>query len=156
MELGDRAIRHVLEQYNSVLGGVNDNRWRIEHSQVVSTEDLSLYKSSSIIPSVQPTHATSDMYWAGERLGKSRIRRAYRYLDLKNILGMLPLGTDFPIEGIEPIKTFYAATIRKDAGGYPEGGYYMDQALDRNSALLGMTIWASIANRTEQKLKPVL
>ncbi len=147
--IGDRAVRHVLEEYNSVLGGVNDNRWRIEHSQVVSTEDLSLYESASIIPSVQPTHATSDMYWAAERLGKGRIRRAYRYLDLKNILGMLPLGTDFPIEGIEPIKTFYAATIRKDAEGYPEGGYYMDQALDRNSALLGMTVWASIANRTE-------
>tara|TARA_B000000565_G_scaffold166647_1_gene125995 strand:+ start:204 stop:539 length:336 start_codon:yes stop_codon:yes gene_type:complete len=64
---------------------------------------------------------------------------------------MLPLGTDFPIEGIEPIKTFYAATIRKDAEGYPEGGYYMDQALDRNSALLGMTVWASIANRTESE-----
>ena len=91
------------------------------------------------------------MYWAGERLGKGRIRRAYRYEDLKNVLGMLPLGTDFPIEGIEPLKTFYAATIRKDSEGYPENGYYMDQALSRNSALLGMTVWASIANRTESE-----
>ena len=64
---------------------------------------------------------------------------------------MIPLGTDFPIESIEPLKTFYAATIRKDSDGYPEEGYYMDQALDRNSALLGMTVWASIANRTESE-----
>ena len=149
--IGDRAVRHILEEYNDVLGGINDKRWRIEHSQVVSTEDLPLYASASIIPSIQPTHATSDMYWAGERLGKGRIRRAYRYEDLKNVLGMLPLGTDFPIESIDPLKTFYAATIRKDSDGYPENGYYMDQALSRNSALLGMTVWASIANRTESE-----
>ena len=149
--IGDRAVRTILEQYNQVLGGVNDNRWRVEHSQVVASDDLKLYETASIIPSVQPTHATSDMYWAGERLGKGRIRRAYRYVDLKNILGMIPLGTDFPIESIEPLKTFYAATIRKDSDGYPDGGYYMDQALDRNSALLGMTVWASIANRTESE-----
>ncbi len=147
--IGDKAVRHILNEYNAVLGGTNDKRWRIEHSQVVTTEDLPLYASASIIPSIQPTHATSDMYWAGERLGKGRIRRAYRYEDLKNILGMVPLGTDFPIESIEPLKTFYAATIRKDSEGYPENGYYMDQALSRNSALLGMTVWASIANRTE-------
>lgn len=150
--IGDRAVRHILEQYNEVLGGVNDNRWRVEHSQVVASEDLPLYESASVIPSIQPTHATSDMYWAGERLGKGRIRRAYRYMDLKNILGMIPLGTDFPIESIEPIKTFYAATIRKDSKGYPEEGYYTDQALDRNSALLGMTVWASVANRTENEV----
>lgn len=149
--IGDKAVRHILEEYNTVLGGTNDKRWRIEHSQVVTSEDLPLYASASIIPSIQPTHATSDMYWAGERLGKGRIRRAYRYEDLKNVLGMLPLGTDFPIEGIEPLKTFYAATIRKDSEGYPENGYYMDQALSRNSALLGMTVWASIANRTESE-----
>ncbi|MBM71516.1 MAG: amidohydrolase [Crocinitomicaceae bacterium] len=147
--IGDKAVRHILNEYNAVLGGINDKRWRIEHSQVVTTDDLPLYASASIIPSIQPTHATSDMYWAGERLGKGRIRRAYRYEDLKNILGMVPLGTDFPIESIEPLKTFYAATIRKDSEGYPENGYYMDQALSRNSALLGMTIWASIASRTE-------
>ena len=150
--IGDHAVRHILEHYNKVLGGVNDNRWRIEHSQVVASEDLALYESASVIPSIQPTHATSDMYWAGERLGKGRIRRAYRYMDLKNILGMIPLGTDFPIESIEPLKTFYAATIRKDSKGYPEEGYYTDQALDRNSALLGMTVWASVANRTEKEV----
>lgn len=150
--IGDRAVHHILEHYNEVLGGVNDRRWRIEHSQVVSTDDLHLYKSACVIPSIQPTHATSDMYWAGERLGKGRIRRAYRYQDLKNILGMVPLGTDFPIEDISPLKTYYAATIRKDPEGYPDGGFNMDQALDRNSALLGMTLWASIANKTESEV----
>tara|TARA_B110000444_G_C18711282_1_gene533823 strand:- start:464 stop:889 length:426 start_codon:yes stop_codon:yes gene_type:complete len=89
------------------------------------------------------------MYWAGERLGKSRIRHAYRYGDLMNTIGILPLGTDMPVEDIDPLKTFYAATIRKDVTGYPESGYMMDQALDRSSALLGMTIWSAIANNND-------
>jgi predicted amidohydrolase YtcJ len=147
--IGDRSVRNILNHYYEILGGVNDRRWRIEHSQVVAAEDLALYERASVIPSVQPTHATSDMYWAGERLGKGRIRRAYRYKDLKNVLGMIPLGTDMPIEDIDPLKTFYAATVRKDAEGYPEEGFYMDQALDRNSTLLGMTVWASMANNTD-------
>ena len=150
--IGDRAVRTVLEHYTDILGGVNDRRWRIEHSQVVHREDLQLYAESSVIPSVQPTHATSDMYWAAERLGRGRIRRAYIYKDLQNLLGILPLGTDFPIEGISPISTFYAATIRKDASGYPAEGYQVDQALDRNSALLGITVWASIANNNESEV----
>ena len=107
---------------------------------------------ASIIPSVQPTHATSDMYWAGERLGKSRIRHAYRYRDLMNTIGILPLGTDMPVEDIAPLKTFYAATIRKDASGYPEDGYMMDQSLDRSSALLGMTLWSAIANNNDSEV----
>lgn len=150
--IGDRAVRTVLEHYTDILGGVNDRRWRIEHSQVVHREDLQLYVESSVIPSVQPTHATSDMYWAAERLGRGRVRRAYIYKDLQNLLGILPLGTDFPIEGISPISTFYAATIRKDASGYPAEGYQVDQALDRNSALLGITVWASIANNNDSEV----
>lgn len=150
--IGDRAVRTVLEHYAEILGGVNDRRWRVEHSQVVHSDDIELFAQSSVIPSVQPTHATSDMYWAAERLGRGRIRRAYIYKDLQNILGILPLGTDFPIEGISPISTFYAATVRKDASGYPAEGFNIDQALDRNSALLGITVWASIANNNDSEV----
>lgn len=150
--IGDRAVRNILVHYAEILGGVNDRRWRIEHSQVVHRDDLSMFAQSSVIPSVQPTHATSDMYWAADRLGRGRIRQAYIYKDLQNILGILPLGTDFPIEDISPIKTFYAATARKDSEGYPENGFNMDQALDRNSALLGITLWPSIANNNDSEV----
>ena len=150
--IGDSAVRNVLNLYNSVLGGQNDKRWRIEHAQVVSPSDLPLFTSASIIPSVQPTHATSDMYWAGKRLGRNRIRTAYAYRDLQDVLGLLPLGTDMPVEDIDPRKTFYAATIRKDSEGYPSEGYHIDQSISRESALYGMTLWAAIANFHEEEV----
>jgi len=144
--IGDSAVRNVLKVYNEILGGQNDKRWRIEHAQVVNPKDLPLFTSASVIPSVQPTHATSDMYWAGERLGRNRVRHAYAYKDLEQALGLLPLGTDMPVEDIDPIKTFYAATVRKDSDGFPQEGYHKDQSLSRQSALHGMTLWAAIAN----------
>ena len=150
--IGDSAVRNVLNLYNSVLGGQNDKRWRIEHAQVVSPSDLPLFTSASVIPSVQPTHATSDMYWAGKRLGRNRIRTAYAYRDLQDVLGLLPLGTDMPVEDIDPRKTFYAATIRKDSEGYPSEGYHIDQSISRESALYGMTLWAAIANFHEEEV----
>lgn len=150
--IGDSAVRNVLNIYNDILGGHNDKRWRIEHAQVVTPEDLPLFSSASIIPSVQPTHATSDMYWAGERLGRNRIRHAYAYNDLEQVLGLLPLGTDMPVEDIDPIKTFYAATIRKDSHGFPKDGYHTDQSLSRQSALYGMTLWAAIANFQDESV----
>ena len=150
--IGDSAVRNVLNLYNSILGGQNDKRWRIEHAQVVSPSDLPLFTSASIIPSVQPTHATSDMYWAGKRLGRNRIRTAYTYRDLQDVIGILPLGTDMPVEDIDPRKTFYAATIRKDAEGYPSEGYHIDQCITRESAIYGMTLWAAIANFHEEEV----
>ena len=150
--IGDSAVRNVLNLYNAILGGQNDKRWRIEHAQVVSPSDLPLFTSASIIPSVQPTHATSDMYWAGERLGRNRIRTAYTYRDLQHVIGILPLGTDMPVEDIDPRKTFYAATVRKDSEGFPSEGYHVDQSLTRESAIYGMTLWAAIANFHENEV----
>jgi predicted amidohydrolase YtcJ len=103
------------------------------------------------VPSVQPTHATSDMYWAGARLGKEREKGAYAFRRLMEQNGWLPLGTDFPVEDISPILTFYASAIRKDAKGFPEGGYQFDNALSREQTLRGMTIWAAKANFEEQE-----
>ncbi|SHF70632.1 amidohydrolase [Pedobacter caeni] len=149
--IGDSANRSILKIYNKVLGGKNDKRWRIEHAQVVAPEDFGLFGSANVVPSVQPTHATSDMYWAGDRLGKERLKGAYAYKQLMQQNGWLPLGTDFPVEDINPIFTFYAATVRKDAKNFPTGGFQMENALSREEALRGMTIWAAKANFEEKE-----
>lgn len=148
--IGDAANRLILNIYGDVLKGTNDKRWRIEHSQIVDPSDLELYKKFTIIPSIQPTHATSDMPWAEERLG-SRIKHAYAYKELLGMNGIVALGTDFPIEDIDPLKTFYSATIRKDLKGNPEEGFQSENSLSRREALKGMTIWAAISNFEEDK-----
>lgn len=149
--IGDSANRVILQVYANVLGGVNDNRWRIEHAQVVHKNDVPSFSKYSIIPSIQPTHATSDMPWAWERLGRNRLARAYVYQELKQQLGMAALGTDFPVEDISPIKTFYAAVVRKDFSGNPSEGFQIENALSREDALRGMTIWAALSNFEENK-----
>jgi len=149
--IGDSANRVMLKIYASVLKGKNDRRWRIEHSQIVAPEDVKLFGEYNIVPSVQPTHATSDMYWAGTRLGKKRLKSGYAYKDLLQQNGWMPLGTDFPVENINPMYTFYAAVERKDLKGYPEGGFQMENAITRKEALQGMTIWAAKANFEEKE-----
>lgn len=149
--IGDSANRSVLKIYNQVLGGKNDKRWRIEHAQVIAPADFDLFGKASIVPSVQPTHATSDMYWAADRLGKERVKGAYAYKQLLAQNGWLPLGTDFPVEQINPMYTFYAATARKDAKEFPQGGYQMENALTKQETLKGMTIWAAKANFEEKE-----
>ena len=153
--IGDAAVRRVLQHYGELLGGVNDLRWRIEHAQVVHKQDVDAFRAFTIIPSVQPTHATSDMYWAGQRLGRNRVRRAYIYRTLQAQLGWLPLGTDFPVEGIQPLRTYYAAVVRKDVEGWPEEGWQQEEALARESALRGMTGWAALACFRENDLGQV-
>lgn len=149
--IGDSGNRMILKTYAKYLKGKNDLRWRIEHAQVVNKEDFDLFGTQSIIPSVQPTHATSDMYWAGDRLGTERVKGAYAYKQLLQQNGWIPLGTDFPVEDISPFKTFYAAVVRKDAKGWPEQGYQTENALTREEALRGMTIWAARANFEENE-----
>jgi predicted amidohydrolase YtcJ len=143
--IGDSANRLVLEIYNKYLNAKNDKRWRIEHAQAVDGIDFDKFGKANIIPSVQPTHATSDMYWAGERLGKVRIKTAYAYKQLLQQNNWLPLGTDFPVEDISPFKTFLAAVVRKDASGFPSNGFQKENALTREEAIKGMTIWAAKA-----------
>jgi predicted amidohydrolase YtcJ len=149
--IGDSANRSILKIYNKVLNGKNDKRWRIEHAQVVAQSDFNLFGKGNIVPSVQPTHATSDMYWAADRLGKERVKGAYAYKQLLSQNGWIPLGTDFPVEQINPMFTFYAATARKDANNFPQGGYQMENALTKQEALKGMTIWAAKANFEEKE-----
>lgn len=149
--IGDSANRVMLKIYNKILKGKNDERWRIEHAQVINARDFDLFGKTSIVPSVQPTHATSDMYWAGQRLGAERLKGAYAYKQLLNQNGWIPLGTDFPVENINPLLTFYAATVREDAKGFPKGGFQKENALTPEEALKGMTIWAAKANFEEKE-----
>lgn len=130
---------------------IKNMRWRMEHAQIVNADALKQIKELGIIPSVQPTHATSDMYWAHERLGKERVKLAYSYKELFNAAGIIALGTDFPVEDISPFKTFYAAVYRKDEKGFPVGGYQMENALSREETLKGMTIWAAYSNFEEKE-----
>lgn len=149
--IGDSGNREILKIYAAVLKGKNDKRWRIEHAQVVNENDFNYFDQNSIIPSVQPTHATSDMYWAEQRLDSQRIKGAYAYKKLLQQNGWIPLGTDFPVEDISPFKTFFAAVARQDAKGFPEGGFQIKNALTREEALRGMTIWAAKAAFEEKE-----
>lgn len=132
---------------------IPDLRWRIEHVQVLKSGDLDpiRFKKYHIIPSIQPTHATSDMPWADKRLGPERIKYAYAYKQLMDAAGLVALGTDFPVEDISPFKTFFAATMRTDADGNPAGGFQMENALTREETLKGMTIWGAFANFEEKE-----
>jgi len=150
--IGDSANRVVLKVYEKYLKGKNDKRWRIEHAQILNPADFDYFGKYSIIPSVQPTHATSDMYWAGDRLGAERLKGGYAFQQLLKQNGWLPLGTDFPVEEINPFKTFLAAVARQDAKGFPEGGFQMENALTREQTIRGMTIWAAKANRMEKQV----
>ncbi len=149
--IGDSANREILNVYANVLKGKNNLRWRIEHAQVINKADFNLFGANNIIPSVQPTHATSDMYWVGDRLGAERMKGAYAYKDLLKQNGWLILGTDFPVENIDPLLTFYAAVVRKDSKGFPAKGFQMENALSREEALRGMTIWAAKGSFEEKE-----
>ena len=149
--IGDSANRVILKIYANVLKGKNNKRWRIEHAQIVSPDDIKYFGNDNIIPSVQPTHATSDMVWAAKRLGPERLKTGYAYKQLMKQNGWIPLGTDFPVENINPMYTFYAATERKDLNGAPARGFQMENALSRVEALKGMTTWAAKANFEEKE-----
>ena len=148
--IGDSANREILKQYSNILKGGNDLRWRIEHAQCVNPDDLHYFRDNNIIPSVQPTHATSDFFWALTRIGKQRLLNCYQYSTLFKENQLIALGTDFPVEGINPLHTFYAAVYRKNKTNKPIGGFQIDEALKPIDALKGITFWAALANFEEK------
>lgn len=148
--IGDSANTVLLKIYKEVLTDKKDRRWKIEHAQIIREQDFDYFKLG-IIPSVQPTHATSDMYWAGERLGKERLKNAYAYKKLLQKAGIIALGTDFPVEEVNPMLTFHAAVARKDTKNYPKAGFQIENALTREETLKGMTIWAAYSNFEENE-----
>jgi predicted amidohydrolase YtcJ len=147
--IGDSANYVMLKTYKEVLKGKKESRWRIEHAQIVDVADFNYFEN--ILPSVQPTHATSDMYWATDRVGEERMKGAYAYKDLLNTYGKIALGTDFPVEKVSPLLTFYAAVARKDLNNFPKNGFQMENSLTREETLKGMTIWAAYSNFEEHE-----
>ena len=148
--IGDSANITVLRVYSKSVKNQKDPRWRVEHAQIVSPSDFS-YFSKKIIPSIQPSHATSDMYWVEDRVGSHRLMGAYSYKTLLKKSGLVALGTDFPIEKVNPMHTFYAAVARKDIENYPENGFRKEEGLSREETLKGMTIWAAYSNFEENE-----
>jgi len=148
--IGDSTISLLLNTYNEVLKKKKDPRWRIEHAQIIDLADMEGF-NNKILPSVQPTHATSDMYWAEERVGPKRIKGAYAYKTLLKKSNVIGLGTDFPVEKVNPFHTFYASTSRKDLNSYPENGFEIENSLSREETLKGMTIWAAFLNFEEKE-----
>ncbi len=150
--IGDSANRLMMNIYRDILKGKNDKRWRIEHAQIIHPDDFHFFGEYSIIPSVQSTHATSDMYWAEDRLGPERIKGAYAYRQLLEQNGWIPNGSDFPVEDINPLYGFFSLTARKDQSGFPENGFQMENSLSREEALKAMTIWAAKSGFEEDRI----
>ena len=155
--IGDSANSLVLKSFKKLIPGDLNLRWRIEHAQIVSPKEMKIFNEKHIIPSVQPTHATSDAPWALNRLcfDTSSVKKSihgnditgvYGYKNLLNNAKILALGTDFPVENISTLATFYAATQRKDIAGTLKDPFLPRQAISRKEALLGMTLWAAYSN----------
>lgn len=147
--IGDRATHEMLKLYINHIKGENNKRWRIEHAQLVQPEDLELFSKYSVIPSIQTTHAISDMPWIESRIGANRMTNAYPYQRLLQQSGLVANGSDFPVEAVNPLSGFYTAVARKDSAGNPSDGFLKHDALTRKQALKAMTIWAAFANFEE-------
>lgn len=149
--IGDAGNRLLLDTYEAA-GIQSDQRHRNEHTQIVALEDIARHAELGIIASMQPTHATSDMYWAEDRVGPGRIQGAYAWRSLLESGARLALGSDFPVEQVDPLLGFYAAVTRQDAASWPEGGWYPEEALTRQEALRGFTMDAAYAAFQEESL----
>ncbi|MGA1729642.1 MAG: amidohydrolase [Steroidobacteraceae bacterium] len=157
--IGDRGNRVVLETYAAALGAAaaDDHRWRIEHAQVVAPEDIPAFASLGVVASVQPTHATSDMPWAGARLGEERLEGAYAWRSFERSGARLALGSDFPVEAVDPRLGLYSAVTRMSLDGLPPGGWLPGQALTAAEALRGFTTdaaWAGFGEGAVGRLAP--
>ena len=152
--IGDRGNRIVLDAFDSALKRFPkaDHRFRIEHAQVLSPQDIPRFAKLGVIPSMQATHQTSDMRWAQDRVGPQRIRGAYAWRSLLNTGVIIPNGTDFPVEEVNPLLTFHAAVTRQDPTNWPAGGWYPEQKMTREEALQSMTIWPAYAGFQESML----
>ncbi len=152
--IGDRGNRVVLDAFDSALRKIPtaNHRFRIEHAQVLSPQDIPRFAKLGVIPSMQATHQTSDMRWAESRVGPQRIRGAYAWRSLLNTGVIIPNGTDFPVEEVNPLLTFHAAVTRQDPTNWPAGGWYPDQKMTRQEALQSMTIWPAYAGFQESLL----
>ena len=148
--IGDSANRMLLKIYENTIGSKPNHRWKIEHAQIMHPEDFKFYEYLGVIPSVQPTHCTSDMAWVEKRVGTERATYAYAYKTLLNKAGLIALGTDFPIENISVLETYYAAISRKKKDNDKIEAFHPEEVLSRQEALLGITRWAAYSNFEEK------
>ncbi|WWD21904.1 hypothetical protein CI109_106392 [Kwoniella shandongensis] len=154
--IGDRAAKTVLDAIESTFGSDPDRgreaRFRLEHAQILRPEDIARAAKLGVIGSYQPTHATSDMWYAEDRIGSERIKGAYAWRTYLNHGGRIALGSDFPVESIDPLKGYYAAVTRLSEDGrspHGPGGWFPAEKLTREEALRGMTIDAAYASFSE-------
>lgn len=153
--IGDRGNRIVLDTYQKVLGdtaGSSDHRWRVEHAQIVDLHDIARFAPMGVVASMQPTHATSDMPWAEDRVGPERILGAYAWQRFVKSGAHIALGSDFPVESVDPRLGLYAAVTRQDRAGQPPGGWQPDQRLSIAQALQGFTADAAWAGRDDDRV----
>ena len=152
--IGDRGNRVVLDAYEAALKAVPvaDHRFRIEHAQNLQHDDIPRFAKLGVIPSMQASHQTSDMYWIGSRLGTGRLLGAYPWRSLIDAGSIVPNGSDFPVEQVNPLISFHAAIARQDAQNWPSGGWYPEQRMTRDEALRSMTIWPAYAAFQEKEL----
>ena len=152
--IGDGGNRAVLDAYEAALAAVPtaDHRFRIEHAQILHHADIPRFAKLGVIPSMQASHQTSDMYWIGSRLGVGRLTGAYPWRSLLNTGVAIPNGSDFPVEQVNPLISFHSAISRQDADNWPPGGWYPEQRMTRDEALKSMTIWPAYAAFQEREL----
>ncbi|HYD53889.1 MAG TPA: amidohydrolase, partial [Gemmatimonadaceae bacterium] len=150
--IGDRGNRVVLDAYEAALGAVPaaDHRFRVEHAQVVTPADVPRFARLGVIPSMQAVHQTSDMYWAPNRLGPARVLGAYAWRSFLNTGVIVPNGSDFPVEEVNPLLSFHSAVSRQDANDWPPGGWYPAEKMTRDEALKSMTLWPAVASFQER------
>lgn len=152
--IGDRGNRLVLDAYEGALKArpTADHRFRIEHAQILHSDDIPRFAQLGVIPSMQASHQTSDMYWAGTRLGEGRLRGSYAWRSLLASNVVIPNGSDAPVEYVDPLISFKASVARQDARNWPVGGWFPEQRMTREEALLSMTLWAAYAGFQESEL----
>jgi len=151
--IGDRANRIVLDQFEAALREVPtaDHRFRIEHAQILRYQDIPRFAGLDVIPSMQGSHQTSDMYWAPNRLGPARLGGAYAWRSLLNTGVVIPNGSDFPVEAVNPLISFHSFFTRQDADNFPPGGWMPEQRTTRQEALQSITLWPAYAAFMEQE-----
>jgi predicted amidohydrolase YtcJ len=152
--IGDRANQLVLDAFEAALKAnpKPDHRFRVEHAQILDPRDIPRFKALGVIPSMQASHQTSDMYWAGDRLGEERLTGAYAWHALLASGVIIPNGSDFPVEFVNPLISFHSSISRQDAKNWPEGGWRPDERMTREQALLSMTMWPAVAAFQESEL----
>ena len=152
--IGDRGNRVVLDAYEAALKAVPtaDHRFRVEHAQIINHDDIPRFAELDVIPSMQASHQTSDMYWAGNRLGPTRLLGAYAWRALLQTGVIIPNGSDFPVEQVNPLISFHASVSRQDEHNWPTGGWFAEQRMTREEALKSMTLWPAIAAFQEAEL----